>query len=149
MKNKSSEKEQFKFKLKVNHELEILQTIERKIKQSYCVVFVIDNDQDLDNLKIVNENQSTFIIKIKFINIEKWKIYINLHFIMQIMKTIHFLKKNEQMKSKMLHKINVCLKQDCVLRIVDNLIIWIEVVQKINTMKNWRIDKIYINNLNK
>ena len=90
-KNKSFKKKQFKFEIKFNFELEILQTIEWKIKQFYRVILIINHDQCLDNLKIVDENQSIFTIKIELVNLEKWKIYINMHLVMQIMRIIHLL----------------------------------------------------------
>ena len=55
-KNKLSKKEQFKFEIKFDFELEILQTIEQKIKRFYRVILIINHDQCFDNLKIVDEN---------------------------------------------------------------------------------------------
>ena len=72
-----------------------------------------------------------------------------MHCIMQIMRIIHLLKEKNQKKSKMLHKINVLLKQNCVLQTVNDSFIRVEVVQKSNASKNLHVDKFYMNNIDK
>ena len=64
-------KKQFKFEIKFNLEFEILQTIERKIKRFYRVILITNHDQCFDDLKIIDENQSIFTIKIEFVSFEK------------------------------------------------------------------------------
>ena len=49
----------------------------------------------------------------------------------------------------MLHKINIFLKQNCVLQTVDDLFIRVEIVQKFNASKNLRVDKFYMYNVDK
>ena len=72
-----------------------------------------------------------------------------MHFVMQIMRIIHFFEKKNQKKSKMLHKINVLLKQNCVLRTIDDSIIHVEVVQKSNASRDLRADRFYMNNVDR
>ena len=72
-----------------------------------------------------------------------------MHFVMQIMKIIHFFEEKDQKKSKMFHEINVLLKQNCVLQTVNDSIIHIEVVKESNASKNLRVNKFYMINVNK
>ena len=57
--------------------------------------------------------------------------------------------KKRSKKSKMFHEIKISLKQNCVLQTVNDSIIHVEVVQKSNTSKNLRADRLYINNVDK
>ena len=49
----------------------------------------------------------------------------------------------------MLHEINVILKQNCLLRTVNDSFIRVEVVQKSNASRNLRADRFYMNNVDK
>ena len=65
------------------------------------------------------------------------------------MRIIHLLEEKNQKKLKMFHEINVILKQNCVLQTVDDSFICVKVVQKSNASKDLRVDRFYMNNVDK